>query len=95
MMKLKDIDVLKKAIEINGADYQMSVAIEEMSELQKEICKMKRNKGNVQHLAEEIADVEIVIEELKFIMNNDDLVEQYKKQKIERLKEKLSINYQY
>ena len=82
-------EILNKAIEVNGVDYQMNVAIEELSELQKEICKMKRGIGSNLNLAEEMADVEIVLEELKMIYNNRDMVEVYKKRKVERLAERL------
>lgn len=82
-------EILNKAIEVNGADYQMNVAIEELSELQKEICKMKRRIGSNLNLAEEMADVEIVLEELKMIFNNRDMVEVYKGKKVKRLAERL------
>lgn len=40
-----------------GDRAQMIVALEELSELQKEICKILRGGENISHLAEEIADV--------------------------------------
>lgn len=45
-------------------DLQMVVAVEELSELQKEICKAMRDKFNREHLAEEIADVKIMIDQI-------------------------------
>lgn len=78
-------EILNKAIEVNGADYQMNVAIEELSELIKEICKKKRGLGNDLHLAEEMADVEIILQELKLITGNADMVEVYKRRKMDRL----------
>lgn len=81
--------VLLQAIETNGEVYQMDVAIEELSELQKEICKIKRGKGSTLHLAEEMADVEVILEELKMIFCNADMVEVLKGTKIERLKNDL------
>ena len=54
--------VLEKAIETFGPEHQQLVAIEEMSELQKELCKRYRGFENHEHIAEEIADVEIVLE---------------------------------
>ena len=64
------------------------MVIEEMSELTKEICKIKRGKGNYMNLVEEIADVEIMLEQLKMICQirtND--IHGMKYQKLERLKE--------
>lgn len=48
-----------------GKESQSIVAIEELSELQKELCKMLRGIGNPEHLAEEIADVEIMLCQIK------------------------------
>ena len=57
--------IYKKAIGKYGVAAQLDMVIEEMSELTKEICKIKRGKGNYMNLVEEIADVEIMLEQLK------------------------------
>lgn len=70
---------------------QMIVAIEELSELQKEICKYLRNKEQlylVKGLIEEIADVEIMLEQIKFLLSLDWQVEGMKDQKIRRTQER-------
>ena len=72
-----------------GADAQLTVVIEELSELIKEVCKMKRNIGNVDHLAEEVADVEIMCEQLRYIFSIDSDVDDWKKYKLERLANRL------
>ena len=41
-------------------DLQLIVAIEEMSELQKELCKALRGNHNLSEIVEEVADVEIM-----------------------------------
>lgn len=82
-------EILNKAIEVYGEDSQLNVAIEEMAELQKEICKRKRGIGSDLNLAEEIADVEIMLSQLKIITGNARMVEVYKQRKIERLAERL------
>ena len=56
--------ILEKTIETYGADLQKQVAIEEMAELTKEICKDFRGKGNRKHILEEIADVKIMLSQL-------------------------------
>lgn len=61
------MNVLEKAIEVYGADLQKQVAIEEMSELIKEICKDFRGKGNKHFIIEEIADVQIMLQQLLII----------------------------
>ena len=43
------------------------MAFEEMSELQKEMCKRFRGEKNDDHIAEEIADVEIMLDQLNLM----------------------------
>ena len=59
--------IFEKAIETYGADLQKQVAIEEMAELTKEICKDFRGKGNKHFIIEEIADVQIMLQQLLII----------------------------
>ena len=64
---------------------QMIVAIEELSELQKEVCKMLRGKTLKSDLYEEVADVLICLEYIKEYYNLDNkTIAFYKKKKIER-----------
>lgn len=67
MKTLKAERVFQKAIDTYGPELQQVVAIEELSELQKEISKMIRGKGSLIHLVEEIADVKIMIKQLMMI----------------------------
>ena len=73
-----------------GIKAQLDVAIEELSELIKEICKFKRGFENREHLAEEVADVEIMCEQLRFIFDFDDEVDNFKNLKLKRLEERLN-----
>ncbi len=50
-------EILKRAVETYGAQAQTLMVFEEMSELQKELCKHARGKDNREAIAEEIADV--------------------------------------
>lgn len=50
-------------------DKQIVVAIEELSELQKELCKYLRGKATIENIYEEVADVEIIVEQLKLFFN--------------------------
>lgn len=81
--------IYNSLIAINGLLIQQIVWIEELGELQKEIIKCIRGDQDIEHLAEEMADAEIVIEQLKQYYNLDDKVESYKDEKIKRL----LINY--
>lgn len=87
-----DTKVLKEAIATFGPEMQLNVAIEEFSELIKEICKHKRGADNFSHIVEEMADCYIMLEQMK-IMFNLDLESTYINDainnKIERLKQRL------
>ena len=63
---------------------QLVIAIEEMSELTKELCKWYR-KGNLHpelldNLKEEITDVTVCLDQIKYIIHflEDDLIQKYK-----------------
>ena len=59
--------ILEKAIETYGKDMQLNVAIEELSELIKEICKNKRGSDNRDNIIEEMADCYIMMEQIEII----------------------------
>ena len=54
----------KAALETWGGVSQTNMMFEEMSELQKELCKNARGKQNKLDIAEEIADVQIMLEQM-------------------------------
>lgn len=80
---------LEKAIRVWGEQIQCEIAIEEMSELIKELIKHFRGVQNIEQLAEEIADVQIMLDQLQIIFNCSSQVTLYQAQKIIRLKERL------
>ena len=72
-----------------GAKIQATVAIEEMSEVIKEITKMLRGELNREHMAEEIADATIMLEQLRQMLNINESVESWMDYKIAALKRKV------
>lgn len=82
--------VYREAIEVNGPTVQQIVAMEELSEAQKEICKMLRNQGSLDHLAEEVADATIVLEQVRLIYGINDQVNKKMDEKVERLRRNLA-----
>ena len=62
--------------------------IEECAELIQAIN--KKHRGRAHNISEEIADVEIYLEQLKIINNCADEVERYKTAKMKRLKERIT-----
>lgn len=81
--------IQKQAVQKYGKEKQIVVAIEELAELSKELCKELRGMGNQEHIAEEMADVKIMLEELDIIFGNTNKVLGYKISKLERLRERL------
>lgn len=80
------IELYKKAIETYGKDHQLTVAVEELSELTKEICKFKRGADNRAEIIEEMADCYIMLQQLMIIFGIEaEEIENVKKQKIIRL----------
>lgn len=81
--------VYTKALIAYGDRMQMTVAVEELAERQKEICKILRGGENFPHLAEEIADATIMLEQLRIMFNINEQVCEYMDQKVRRLEERL------
>lgn len=81
--------VYNRAIARNGVLLQLIVALEELSEAQKEICKYLRDEGSAEHIAEEIADATIMLEQLRIIFDVDELVGEYIDAKVQRLAKRL------
>lgn len=76
----------KEAVEKFGTDAQLWMVIEEMSELSKEVCKYIRGYENQEHIAEEIADVQIMLDQLQIVCGVDsEMVEAFTNSKLERL----------
>lgn len=82
-------DILKKAIDKYGSLMQIIVAIEEMAELTKELCKQLRGRDNLEEIAEEIADVNITLAEQQILFDCAWKVKGYEAAKMERLRERL------
>jgi NTP pyrophosphatase (non-canonical NTP hydrolase) len=81
--------IYEKALTKWGIRHQTMVAIEEMSELTKELCKNFRGRKNKDAIAEEIADVIIMLEQLRLMYGVNDDVNKHMDAKILRLKSRI------
>lgn len=72
-----------------GSINQLTVAIEELSELQKEICKYFRHEGKHEDLIEEVADVSIMLEQIILMFDIQDDVNKVMEEKLQRLKRRI------
>ena len=78
-------DTLKAALNLYGAEAQTLMVFEEMSELQKELCKHARGRDN----REEIADVLIMLDQMMILHDCESLVTRFRELKIERLEQRI------
>lgn len=98
-MEDKEKDMVKEvyliASDVYGEDAQIAMVFEKMAELQKELCKYIRSTDPFDtweikiKIAEEISDVEIMLEQIKLLFEIGDAVDKNKVIKVNRLKERL------
>ena len=78
-------DVLKDAIELWDENTQINMASEGAAELILTISRYFRGRCNKNDIAEKVADVQIMIDQLKIIIGEEE-VNQIQDQKLERTK---------
>lgn len=81
---INEMEVLQRALDTYGSSMQIVVMMEEMSELQKELCKYLRGKCSQASIAEEI-----MLEQMKMLFCCTDAVRNERRRKVERLKARL------
>lgn len=72
-MKSNQIETCRSIANHYGKEHQVLIAIEEMSELTKELCKYFRRYDRKKEIIEEVADAQIMLEQLieLFGINNE------------------------
>lgn len=84
-------EILKAAIDKFGIRNQQDMVIEECAELIQAINKHRRNANGegLSALCGEIADVEIMLSQLRIMLNADVVIDGIKESKLKRLEETL------
>lgn len=85
MLKVERHSICLAALELYGAEKQTLKMFEEMAELQKELCKNSWGADNREEIAEEIADVRVVLDQMCILHDCADLAEKYQEEKLARL----------
>ena len=80
---MTDKDIFETALKVFGVINQENMAIEECAELIQAIN--KKHRGMEHNIPEEIADVEIMLEQLKIANECHEEVDAIHKEKVERL----------
>lgn len=88
---MTNTEIYCRALSTYGAEAQTLMVMEEMAELQKELCKHARGMDNRFAIAEEIADVLIMLDQMMVLHDCESIVDQYKVDKLERLKDRLDF----
>ena len=88
---MKRTQIYQKAVETYGISAQEDMLLEEMAELSKVILKGRRYGKNIQEFTDEIADVEIMLEQMKQHFGIGDEVKARKRFKKERLGKRLEV----
>lgn len=83
-------DTYSAAVTHYGKQSQVVIAMEEMAELTKELSKDLRCNGDLGAISEEIADVEIMLEQLKIIYRNRAMVDRIRAEKLIRLADRIT-----
>ena len=83
-------ELYRLALDTWGPDAQTLMIFEEMSELQKELCKHARGKDNLEAIADEIADVLIMLEQMMILHDCGQSVMEHKTAKLKRLAGRLN-----
>lgn len=89
-------EIMQLAIDSYGRVNQVIKTVEELSELSQALCKILTSKFTddnseiFENIFEEMADVEIMIEQCKMIFyKSEDKINDYKNKKIKRLERRL------
>ena len=83
MTQEREAAILEGAIQKFGIRPQVIMAIEELSELQKELTKWLRGKGKHENMMEEMADVSIMLNQLELIFGDPTEAEIAKLERLE------------
>ena len=88
---MKTRNIYTAAVKKCGKELQLVLCMEEMAELTKELSKNMRGFKNTTNISEEMADVEIMLEQLRIIYGNRSEVDTIKAEKLLRLSERLEV----
>ena len=85
---MKLTDVYDRALAKYGHEAQIVMAQEECSELITGLCRWYRDRSDADDVAEEIADVQIMMKQLARIVGEEQVASE-RKRKLDRLRERL------
>lgn len=86
-MIMKNVEkyIFEEALAYYGPEAQIKMLYEEMAELQLAVCKNGRGADNLDNIAEEIADVGIMLDQMRLLFNVEERSEEIRLEKVARL----------
>ncbi len=90
---MKKQELLRTALDTYGAAKQTIKAVEEIGELLKELSKNAWGQDNRAQIAEEIADVRIMLDQMEILHGVEYMCHGYEKAKLHRLAKRLGVDY--
>ena len=85
----EETDVLLTAVKIWGTEAQLGMVYEELGELITVLNQSRRGRVNTAAVAEEIADVRIMLRQLEIMLGLDSQCKRYRSIKLDRLRERM------
>ena len=86
---MNETEIYKTTIELWGEAFQKLMVIEECAELISAICKQFRNRIDDSKVLEEAVDVQLMINQLRFVLNDNDKWNEQMKYKLDRLESRI------
>ena len=88
-MKQEEKKLYEEALATWGVEDQVFMLFEETSELVNALCKLRRGRVELDDVITELADAQIMIEQMLVAFDAESAFEVEKKRKLDRLKERL------
>lgn len=82
-------EIYRAALDTFGAEAQTKKLFEEIGEFMEAFCKCESGRDKVSHLAEEIADVHIMLDQMAVMFDCSAEMERMKRYKLRRLEQRI------
>lgn len=86
------MNIYEESVKLWGESFQLLMVIEECSELINAICKLYRNRVTTTDVIEEGVDVQLMINQLKVMLKDDETWNAKMKEKVARLEERINAS---
>ena len=86
---MNEMELYKATIELWGKEFQRLMVIEECAELISSLCKQFRGRVDSSQVLEEAVDVQLMINQLRFMLNDNVAWNEQMKWKLNRLESRV------